>query len=444
MELSLRLKGPHLISSSQLTISHREDVIHDYGTAKLSLTKQCFQEIIQEGMRFGDAFCHSHQLIGICLWGVEVACTGFEANEIREIGKKVFLLGGKFTSVVTATTTVLIARRMMSAKVYTALTFDTPIVSIEWIQTCFENLSRIPFESFVMPKFAGCIITSSELTPKQRSGLSKFVKTNGGVWANAFDTTCHCVISSTLSPSKKILLALEQNVPIISPEWFLKPFAAPFPDILNFWCTESAAVFDGLTFSVDDRLADSAELSCAIRMNQGKLRKPSRFCVLPHGCVTFEKSIAVTNHWVWASLTSRKVIDVDTSPLFQPLSFQCPVLTIIGTAVAVLNMDDHSRLEIAGILRDVGCTISYSFSKDVNLVVAHTADRNLRNLATEYAIPIVSVSWVIDVMRTGIFPNPESHELIGTTRLTLAECLELRLQNDPLSSPIERLSSHFS
>jgi NAD-dependent DNA ligase len=111
----------YLISTSRRTISHREDVIHAYGTAKLSVTAECFQEIVQKGIRLTDAFHHFYQLSGLCLCGVEVACTGFQTTEIREMDKKVFSLGGKFTSAVTATTTVLIACRMMSPKVQTAL-----------------------------------------------------------------------------------------------------------------------------------------------------------------------------------------------------------------------------------------------------------------------------------------------------------------------------------
>jgi hypothetical protein len=67
--------------------------------------------------------------------------------------------------------------------------------------------------------------------------------------------------------------------------------------------------------------------------------------------------MAVINRWVWASQTARKVIDVGVSPVFTSLSFQCRVLTVIGPTVAALNIDDRSRLEIAGILRDIGFTI---------------------------------------------------------------------------------------
>jgi hypothetical protein len=269
-------------------VSDSTDVIRSFGTRTLCLTEQCLQDLTQSGIPFEDAFRHSHQLLSICLAGLRIGCSGFDAAQKREIGKQVFLLGGNFMATVDESTTLLIAARMMSTKVYRAIGLGKPIVSSEWIQLCFRDLTNAETEPFILPKFAGCIITSSDLTPKQRTELSKYIRREGGVWSDVFDASVHCLVAHALTPSKKILCALTGNVPIVTPEWFRRQTSSvipPHPFILNGWCVtgDSPTLFDGLTFSVDTRLQDYQTLSECIQISGGRIGQPAKFVVAPHG-----------------------------------------------------------------------------------------------------------------------------------------------------------------
>jgi hypothetical protein len=162
-------------------VSDRRDVIRSFGRQTLCLTERCLQEITESGIPFDDAFRYSHQLLSICLSGTRIACSGFKSAEKREIAEQVLLLGGNFTATVDRSTTLIIAARMMSTKVYQAMELGKPIVNSEWIQSCFRDLKNAATKPFILPKLAGCVITSSELTPKQRRELSKFTRDEGGV-----------------------------------------------------------------------------------------------------------------------------------------------------------------------------------------------------------------------------------------------------------------------
>jgi hypothetical protein len=129
----------------------------------------------------------------------------------------------------------------------------------------------------------------------------------------------------------------------------------------------------------------------------------------------------ISSHWVWACLTAKRILPINDSPIFAPLHFACPVRAMVGKCVVVLNMSDSARIETAAILRDIGFSVLFSFSKDAKVVVAGSHDANVANVALEYAIPIVSPQWVMRLIRTGTFPPPSEYPLANDGAQTLRQ-----------------------
>jgi hypothetical protein len=93
----------------------------------------------------------------------------------------------------------------------------------------------------------------------------------------------------------------------------------------------------------------------------------------------------------------------------------------------------------------MGLNARFAFSKNATVIVAQREDRLIRALASDYEIPIVSLPWVLELMRTAALPDPKYHLLVENTRMTLGEYVAQAIRDqDLISSPIERTSHESS
>ena len=434
-----------------LYVTDKENVIANYQSRAYYVTQQVLEQMVSLCLITENVFSSSRQLISTCLFGLRVACSGLSAEDKRELAKEVLLLGGVFVPQVHHDTSVLITNRVISTKVFQACDFEVPIVSPDWVHACFSQLELVPFNLHSVRKFEGLTITSSDLTQSQRTQSSSFVRQNGGTWSDAFDSSVSCIIAHSLFYTKKIGLALEANVPIISPEWIIKQseknFVSPFPYILNKWCcsNDKTNLFESMTFSVDRSLSNSKQIEMAIEMNSGTITPEPMIRVARHGTVSVDDEKVVSPQWVWTCIADGTLIDAEQSPVYQPLPFKCPIAAMNGKCVAVMNMTDKCRLEISSVLRDIGITVIFGLSKVANVIVAQKVTRDVRQFSQEYDIPMVSVTWVMELIKTGDFSGTKRHLLFESNCLTLGQCSKLLDEEpvNPVSSPITEESSSF-
>ena len=431
-----------------LYISDKDSVVHSFKSAKFHITEQVLQQMASQSLIAEDVFANSRQLVSTCLTRMNIACSGLSSDEKIILAKEIQLLGGKFVSKVDRGTSLLITNRVISSKVFEACAMEIPVLSQEWIHACFAKLDLVPEHTYRVKKFEGLIITCSDLTPLQRSQIAAFVRKNGGVWSEVFDSSVDCVIAHSLLSTKKIAMALASNVPVIEPQWIVKQmgdeFVSPLPFILNQWCCSSSTrLFDGKSFAVDESLPDAPLLRTCIEMNGGEVGNDASFAVVPHGTNRSSKQCLVSPQWVWTCISERTMCNVNDSPLYRPLRFKCPIEEMTGKCVALLNMTDKCRLDLASLLRDVGIQVLFHMSKSSNVIVAHKVSDELLEYSTEYDIPVVSVAWVLDLITTGRFPDTQKHLLVESNTLTLeqltikhkSEMEDVWLMN-PVSSPI--------
>lgn len=73
------------------------------------------------------------------------------------------------------------------------------ILAEQWIESCFQHNGYQSYEKFSIPPFYKLIITSSDLTPKQRNIISKIIHQNGGVLSEVFDLSVDCLITISIN-----------------------------------------------------------------------------------------------------------------------------------------------------------------------------------------------------------------------------------------------------
>jgi hypothetical protein len=363
--------------------------------------------------------------------------------------KQVSLLGGTFQRCYNEDTTLVIAASSASPKVYAASQADLPIVTRTWLQSCFERRVRIPLKDFLIKPFFGCKFCSSDLTPRQRSELSRLVRAGGGLWCDLFDESATFLVAHTLSNSTKVSLALSGNVPIVRPDWVRQSSSKirpPSDFTLNWWCFGSppSMLFADCTFEIAKGVENDRVLVDAIIANGGQASPPSGFVVAPHGSqpAGFGRTL-VSAQWVWSCVSEKRVLSVDSSLGFSPFPFAPPIEGVSGCAFVLLNFDDRKRIELANVLRSLRARVYFSFSTEAKLIVVEQVDPKVADLAHDYSIPVVRSGWITELVKTGKFPQAAEYAAVATGFDLRALCRTLMRSSSRPSDPCEMGSIDF-
>jgi hypothetical protein len=270
----------------------------------------------------------------------------------------------------------------------------------------------MPLDPHRLLPFQGCVFSSTDLTSKQRNKLLTLVKNGGGAWSDQFSDSVTFLVAHRISNSQKISLALSGNVPIVKPDWikrFHATIKAPHAFVLNWWCLEEAGhpIFKGKVFEIAKGTKNARLLADVIRAHGGKGSGEPDFVIADHTTEKHGHATFVSPQWIWTCVSERKLVDIDSSITFTPLDFAPPVIGVSNSAFVLTNMDDESRIQFADLLRDLGATVCFSFSKNAKLIIVETSDDRLAQLSDEYAIPIVSVNWIAALVKSGLAPDPE-------------------------------------
>jgi hypothetical protein len=390
-------------------------VLSAYGSDLLCVAADCAAEAARRGLALLEP---GRQYLSLCLAGLCVTPAGFDADAARALAREVALLGGAFRRALTAETTVVVARRSASAKVYAAAAARLPVVGASWVRACFERRARAPLDAHRLRPFDGCVFTSSDLTAPQRAEAAALVAAGGGAWSGAYDEAVTFVVARRLGNSRKVALALAADVPVVTPEWLRTSAAAieaPNRFVLNWWCVEDAVrpTFSGRTFEIASGVRNARLLVDVIIAHGGAASRAPDFLVADRMPEQAGATV-VSPRWVWACVSENRLIDVDASVTFVPSPEGPPVPGVSNCAFVLMNLGDECRLLFADLLRDFGATVYFSFSKNAKLIIIQECDKRTLELAEDYSIPIVSVGWVVSLAKTGKAPDPDEF-LVRTT-----------------------------
>lgn len=402
-----------------LHISTVNEVISKFSSKMLYISDKCLLEIDRRGIKGLNFLSTEFQCVSICFSNLCITSTGFPSEIIQEIAKKVILLGGKYQKSFQKDTKVVIAARSASQKVYSASFNHIPVVTIEWINACFKNLIQVPFDQYRVLPFFGCKFTTTDLTPKQNKRISEIIKKCGGELQDKFDRSTTFLIAQTLSNTAKITLALTENVPIIKPEWIFRcensNIISPIDFTLNWWCMsdEHSNLFQNLSFGLSKEIPNRKTMIDIIIAHNGSYNEnPNYFLTTNNKRDQYSKdSILITPRWIFMCVSEKRLIDPKDSPTFSPFPFSTQIEGITGCTFFLANLQEEHRLEYADLLRTFGATVFFKFSKRANIVIAESANEHLFSVSKEYSIPIVEISWLVELSKTGIFPDIDSHRL---------------------------------
>ena len=405
-------ENEHEGGATTLHVATVDNVKNRYNSKLLFVADECLKEIKSKGINPRDFLRDGHQYISTCLANVNITSTGFEIEDLRVLVKEIGMLGGNFERSLTKDTYALVAATTASHKVYSAAEISVPVVTTEWVHACFDSRVHIPLNEYRMPSFFGCKFSSTDLTMKQKKDISKLVKNGGGVWSDSYDETVTYLVSHRLTSSRKILLALAANVPIVVPEWVMKTsnsLISPTPYTLNWWCFQKTKLhfFRGMSFELSKQIASVESLSEAIIESGGSIESPAKYYVTVDLTDT-SSGIPVSPRWVWRCVSEKAFIPIDDSLTYKPFPFKTPLMELNGKAISVINFPDDVRLDIADALRNLGLNVYYSFSRNASVVIMQSPDAKTIQNAQEYGIPVVGLAWFVELMKTGQVPDASS------------------------------------
>lgn len=432
--LSFHMTEVFTPSPDTLQIGSLSEVIDSYESSRYIITETVLHDIVTHQIPEFPLQIHPIpvcQRISLCLSPLWILCVGFNTDEIMDINRKVSLLGGTLTRDFSENVTIVISHTNISPKVIKARKYNLPIVSKQWLDDCFSEVQRIPLtkNDYLLPPFHGITFTSTDLVSKTRRELKKLAVNNGGTWSDVYDDSITYLVAEGLSNTKKIGIALCQGVPIVRPTYLRNP--SKF-DVINWWCmsNQKMPLFDGFIFSIHKNCDNIDAIQEAIIAHSGEINKNATYLIVPHGFDTskwmksnsgneseskkFSGLNFVTTDWLWACIENKKILPFDMSPLYQPLPFPCPIETAKNvTFYLSSSLNDESRKTAACLVRESGGFPVFKFTNNVQYTIAEKYNHELMKLEINQKVPVVSIEFVVQLLKTGKFPDPKLFQLGG-------------------------------
>jgi len=94
-----------------------------------------------------------------------------------------------------------------------------PIILPDWIHTCWAKQNLLPHKDFVLPPFAGCVISVTGLTASTRNEIQRLAKAYGGEYTPNLTKRCTHLLSK-VPQGIKYRYALEWGIHCVSIHWF--------------------------------------------------------------------------------------------------------------------------------------------------------------------------------------------------------------------------------
>ena len=380
---------------------------------------------------------NGRQYVSLCLENQYITSTGFDPSTTKKIASMVYLLGGYFSSKFSNDVTLVIAATSLSNKAFLAKKNNIRMVKYDWIVQCYEKCQEIPCERYTIPTFYGCKFTSTDLMSKQNHELAKIIRENGGEWSDKFESNTTFLIANSISNSTKMQVALNQGFPVIKPDWVYQSrikTTSPLRYTLNWWflSNEKSNLFQDLSFSISKNVPNTKMIIDAIIAHNGTYSDTPTFFIVNHNFDFKDEeppkaSIIATVRWLFACISNKKIYDTSDSITFSPYSFK-EIPEVKGQTYALVKVNENRRIEFADLLRSLGVTVFFKFSKNATMIISEYPDSSLVNRADEYSIPVVTTKWLLQLIKTGVMPSVEKYrpnaELLSTNIHSLCKQLK--------------------
>lgn len=398
------------IEAGTLVIGSVDDVETFYDSEHWFLTDECVLSCFDQ---FSNGFPlteERRQLISLTLSRVRVGVIGFTADLLLEYSQMVTLMNGEFGPF-SEDVDVVIADNAIAQGVFTARRLGIRVTTGEWLVHCYKQRRFVNPIEYQLPIFHKWTFTSTDLPRSEVNELKKIVLAHGGVWQSAYDSSVLSVIANRLLPTKKIMLALQAGVPIVTPDLVRDFDAEEFREFssytLNWWAVDhlTLRVFAGITFTADDDVPYLDIVKHLIEKNGGEFESPSQFHILPHGRKKKLTCETVSVHWVLACLEAKKIVSKDGCLIFRPLAFNLPIPGMENVQVSLVSIGSSVRSVLAEMVRILGGTVVYTLHKSSKYAVSDNPDDDLKSRAAEMNICVVNSCFILEMVKSGQVPD---------------------------------------
>jgi hypothetical protein len=100
-----------------------------------------------------------------------------------------------------------------------ATQLQIPVILPEWIHSCWAKQSLLPHKDWILPPFAGCVISVTGLTATTRNEIQRLAKAYGGEYTPNLTKRCTHLLSK-VPQGIKYRYALEWGIHCVSIHWF--------------------------------------------------------------------------------------------------------------------------------------------------------------------------------------------------------------------------------
>ncbi|XP_043677454.1 DNA topoisomerase 2-binding protein 1 isoform X1 [Vespula pensylvanica] len=177
--------------------------------------------------------------------GLCISVSGLTPEMKNHVQQLVEYMGGFFTKQLRNCVTHLVTNSVMSAKYERAVELKIPVVTKDWIAAIWEeNLNNFIkandpiFDKYKCPVFMNLIVTSTNLSKRQKEEIKNLINNNGGTFMGPLDglKVKIVVAPENSSLTDKLKFAMQNNIACLKPEWVYESlklgYALPFNNYL--------------------------------------------------------------------------------------------------------------------------------------------------------------------------------------------------------------------
>jgi len=159
-----------------------------------------------------------HPLFARFMEGLVICLPKCEDVE-EELANLVRYMGGQCVENITNSTTYLVAKQVGSIQYQVAQQNGINILIPEWVKECWRQQELLDSKKFLLPPFAGCVISVTGLSASTRNEIQRLAKSYGGEYTPNLTKRCSHLISR-VPQGIKYRYALEWGIHCVSVHWF--------------------------------------------------------------------------------------------------------------------------------------------------------------------------------------------------------------------------------
>eukprot|EP01130_Rhizamoeba_saxonica_P017489 TRINITY_DN8492_c0_g1_i1.p1 TRINITY_DN8492_c0_g1~~TRINITY_DN8492_c0_g1_i1.p1 ORF type:complete len:468 (-),score=88.54 TRINITY_DN8492_c0_g1_i1:8-1411(-) len=166
------------------------DDISDLDNTNLVVSPQCIFDSVRKNVPLA--------LKGFCLGGL-LLC--IDKNIPEDLGLELQnlskILGNRITKKMDKDCDFLVSESVGSIDYKVAITYNKQVISSEWLFDCFHKKDKLPIDSYILPPFAGCVISVTGFSSSSRNRFQNLVHHYGGEYTPNLTKRCTHLIFKT-------------------------------------------------------------------------------------------------------------------------------------------------------------------------------------------------------------------------------------------------------